>query len=575
MRYLLKYLKGYRKELFLGPLFKLLEAVFEVLVPFVMAGIIDNGINHNDVDYIIKFGLLLLLFAFFGLLSALTCQYFAAKCAYGFGAELKSAIYKKINTFSDKELDKFGTSALATRINNDANLAQTGVNMFIRLGMRAPFLIIGSIVMAFLLDAELALIFVIIAPIISFILYKILHFTLPRYKNNQKLVENLSDKVGENISGIRVIRAFSRQRQESEKFSNMSDDLAKNIITAEKVSSLLNPASTLIMNIGTALIIIIAGHRIFSGSMLQGELTAFVNYMTQISLALVVFANLIVTFTKAGAAASRIEEVLKTDTQMQYGSETSEKSSENVPFIEFRNVSFKYPGAGDDSIENISFKIYKGETIGIIGGTGSGKSTILNLIMRYYDATSGEILINGRDIRTYEKGFITKMTGYVPQKSVLFSGTIADNMRFREPDISKDGIKKCLENACALDFVCDMRDGIESPVLQEGRNFSGGQRQRLCIARAMAGSPKLLILDDSMSALDFATDLHLRQNLANNFKDCTIIIVSQRTVSLQDAKNILVLENGKMTGFDSPKNLITNNETYKEIYDLSVSSSMN
>lgn len=568
MGHLVKYLKNYKKQLLLGPFFKLLEAIFEVAVPFVMAGIIDNGINKNNIDYIISHCILLIVFAFAGLASACLCQYFAAVGAYGFGADLKSAMYKHINSLGSEELDKFGTSALALRINNDANLAQTGVNQFIRLGTRAPFLIIGSVVASFILDPRMALIFVITAPIIAFSLYKIMHYTIPKYSQNQRKLEKLSNETGENIAGTRIIRAFSRQNQEIKKFSNNSDNIAESVIAAEKVSSLLNPLSVIIMNIATAIIICIASQFIFKGSLKQGELTAFINYMTQISLALVVLANLIVTLTKGESSARRCAEILETEPKMRYGNVKESKSKDGVPFIEFRNVSFAYPNASENSLDNISFKIFKGESMGIIGGTGSGKSTVLSLILREYDVSSGEILINGINIKDFEKGFMIKNAGFVPQKNVLFSGSIAENMRFRKKNASENEIKKALYEACALNFVERLPNGIESIVTEGGKNFSGGQRQRLCIARAMMGDSNLLMLDDSMSALDFATDLELRRHLSEDFPEKSVIIVSQRAVSLSSCNKVLVLENGKQTGFDSPEKLLEKNDEYREIYNL-------
>lgn len=571
MKCVFKYLKNYKKELILGPLFKLLEALFELIVPLVMAKIIDIGIGNADKAYILKSGLVLIILAIFGLLSAFTCQYFAAKCAYGFGTELRSALYKHINSFSHSEIDRFGTSALTTRITNDSNLVQTGVNMFIRLAIRVPFLIIGAMVMAFSLDFKMALIFVVIVPLIVLVLYLIMNYTVKRYGRNQKQLDELSKKVNENLEGTRVIRAFTRQNEEIENFNLKTQKYADNVIEVQRVSSLLSPLSTLIMNIGIAVVIVLGGFRINSGSLTQGELTAFINYMTQISLALVVLANLVITFTKAIASAKRIEEIFDCKSSLEEGKTLFEDNKNNsVPIIEFDNVSFSYPGSSEHSISNISFKIFKGQTIGIIGGTGSGKTTLLNLISHYYDATEGNVLINGKNIQEFSSESLRDNIGIVPQKSILFNGTIEENLKYRKKDASEKELIQALKTSQSYDFVMKTAKGLDAPVSQGGSNFSGGQKQRLAIARAIVGKPEIIIFDDSMSALDYATDYELRKAIANDCIGSTVIIISQRATSLKNADMILVMENGYCTSSGTHNELLEKSKTYREIYNSQI-----
>lgn len=567
MKNVFKFLKNYKCELILGPFFKLLEAVFELIVPVVMAKIIDNGIGNNDKTYIYSHCAILILLGILGLCSALICQYFAAKCAYGFGADLRSSLYRHINSFSHAELDKFSTSALTTRITNDTSLVQTGVNMFIRLAVRAPFLIIGAIIMSFMINWEMALVFLVLVPVISFVLYKVMKFTVPGYQKNQGKIDNLSKKVNENLEGTRVIRAFARQNEEINSFRCSAGEYEKSVVAVQKISSLLSPVSTLIMNIGIGFIIVFGGYRINIGNLTQGELTAFINYMTQISLALVVLANLIITFTKAVASARRIGVILEEKSSLENGIIKDIEYRKDIPVLKFENVSFTYPGAGAESVKDLSFSVYKGQTIGIIGGTGSGKTTILNLICRYYDAEKGKIFFCGRDVREYDIAAVRGRIGIVPQKSILFNGTIAENLRFRKKDASEKEITDALKTAQAYQFVSSMPDGINSVVAQGGKNLSGGQRQRLAIARALVGKPDIIILDDSMSALDYATDHALRKSIAKDCGNCTVIIISQRATSLINADNIAVMENGECTAFDNHENLLKSSRTYREIYN--------
>lgn len=564
-----RFLKNHRKELVLGPFFKLLEAIFELIVPIVMSKIIDNGIKNNDAEYVLKMSGLMVLLGICGLGFALTCQYLAAKCAYGFGAELRNALYRHINKFSHAEIDKFGTSSLTTRLTNDTNQAQQGVNMFIRLAVRVPFLIIGAAVMAMTLDFKLAVIFLIAAPIISAIIFFVMKKTVPMYKKIQKNLDHISLLTRENLEGVRVIRAFSRQEEEKQEFDSASRTLSENAVSAGKVSAILNPVTFTVMNLAIVAILWFGGIRVNIGDLTQGEITAFVNYMTQILLALVVLANLVVIFTKAASSCSRINEIFDTEPSIVSGSQTS--FDFKGPVIEFNNISFTYPGAGDTSLKNISFSLNKGETLGIIGGTGSGKSTLANLIPRFYDVTSGEISIFGSNIKNYDTVQLRKMIGTVPQKAVLFSGTIADNLRWRKPDASEEEMTAALKAAQAWEFVSKMPDGLETVISQGGKNLSGGQRQRLTIARAVIGTPPIIILDDSMSALDYATDLSLRKAIAQNLSDCAVIMISQRATTLKNADKILVLDDGDPSGFGTHEELLENSDVYREIYNSQMS----
>ena len=488
-----RFLKHYKKELILGPFFKLLEAIFELAVPLVMAQIIDKGIGNNDSDYVWKMSGLIVVLGICGLGFALTCQFFAAKCAYGFGTELRDALYKHINKFSHAEIDRFGTSSLITRITNDTVLAQNGVNMFIRLAVRAPFLIVGAAVMSMTLDLMLSIIFLIAAPIITLIIVCVMKKTVPMYKKIQKGLDKISLLTRENLDGVRVIRAFSKQEEEKKELINESGRLSDNAVIAGKISAILNPVTFMIMNLGIVAILWFGGIRVDTGYLTQGEITAFVNYMTQILLALVVLANLVIIFTKAASSASRINEVFDTQPSMTDGSDT--KFDFSSPAVEFENVSFSYPDAGDLSLNNISFTLKKGEILGIIGGTGSGKSTLANLVPRFYDITSGNIKIFGNDIKKYSMEELRKLIGIVPQRAALFSGTIADNMRWGKPDATDQEIISALKIAQAWEFVSKLTDGIKTNISQGGKNLSGGQRQRLTIARALVGNPPVVILD--------------------------------------------------------------------------------
>ena len=564
MKKLLKYLKNYKKELIFGPFFKLLEAIFELIVPVVMAKIIDNGIGNNDSGYIFRMCGLIVLLGICGLAFALTCQYLAAKCAYGFGTELRSALYEHINKLSYSGIDKVGTSSLVNRLTNDSNTVQNGVNMFIRLAVRAPFLVIGAAVMAVMIDVKLSLIFFVVAPLISLVIFFIMRKTVPMYKRTQQKLDRAAMLTRENLEGTRVIRAFSRQKEEMKEFREAVDEIADCSIAVGKISAILNPVAFMVMNLGIVAVIWGGGLRIDSGSLTQGELTAFTNYMTQILLALVVLANLIVIFTKAFASANRISEIF--DILPEESGEITEinKNSENI--LEFRNVSFAYEQSGDESLSDISFTLKRGQMLGIIGGTGSGKSTLASLIPCFYKVTSGAVLFAGEDVNNYAPDVLRRNIGYVPQKAVLFSGSVRENMKWRAENASDEEITAALKTAQAWGFISQKTDVLDTRVVQGGKNFSGGQRQRLSIARALVGKPDLIILDDSTSALDYATDLALRKALKEDMTGTSVIMISQRTTSLKDADKIIVMDDGKAVGIGTHEELLSSCEVYQEIY---------
>jgi len=571
MKRVLIYLKSYKKQLILGPFFKLLEAVFELIVPVVMANIIDNGIGNNDKGYILKMGGVMVILGVCGLLFALICQYFASQCAYGFGTDLRKALYEHINSLSYSGIDKLGTSTLINRITNDTNSVQTGVNMFIRLAFRAPFLVIGAIVASMLIDLKLSIAFLIITPVISFIIYAVMSRTIPLYKKTQQKLDRTATLTRENLEGTRVIRAFSRQNDEIKAFNQACSDLSDNAILAGKISSILNPVTFMVMNLGIVAIIYFGGIRVDSGSITQGELTAFINYMTQILLALVVLANLIVTFTKAIASANRISEVFECKNDTVSGNLKSiDDSTENS--IEFENVSFRYSGAGDNSLENITFKIRRGGMLGVIGGTGSGKSTLASLIPGFYYADSGNVKIFGHDIKEYDSEYLRKLVGNVPQKAVLFTGTVRENMQLADENASDEEIIKALKIAQAWEFVEKLPRKLDTVISQGGKNLSGGQKQRIAIARAFIGNPKIVILDDSTSALDYATDLAFRKTIKDNLRDTTVIMISQRATSLKDADNIVVMDDGRTAGIGTHEKLLESCDIYREIYNSQLSS---
>ncbi len=569
MSRLLIYLKNYKKELVLGPFFKLLEAIFELIVPIVMAKIIDKGIGGNDTGYILRMSGLLVVLGICGLGFALTCQFLAARCAYGFGTELRRDLYKHINSLSYSGIDKVGTSSLVNRLTNDTNTVQNGVNMFIRLAVRAPFLVLGAAVMAVMIDIRLSLIFFFVAPVISVIIFLIMKKTVPMYKKNQQKLDRAAMLTAENIEGTRVIRAFSRQQEEIDEFKEAVDDIAECSVAVGKISSVLNPVAFMVMNLGIVAILWFGGIRIDSGSLSQGELTAFTNYMTQILLALVVLANLVIIFTKAFASANRIKEIFDILPEEKGNITSPDENCDTI--IEFRNVSFAYPTAGDQSLTEISFSLKKGQMLGIIGGTGSGKSTLASLIPCFYRATKGDVYISGVNVKDFDPDSLRRMIGYVPQKSILFSGSVRENMKWRNENASDEDIISALKTAQAWDFVSSKPDGLNTLVSQGGKNFSGGQKQRLSIARALVGKPDIIILDDSTSALDYATDLSLRKALKEDLESSTVVMISQRTTSLKEADLIIVMDDGEAVGMGTHDNLLENCSVYREIYQSQIS----
>lgn len=562
-----RYLAYYKKECIIGPLCKLFEAILELLVPLVMAGIIDNGVRNGDTAYIWRMGGMLVILATVGLCSALVCQYLASKASQGVGTRLRRDLFLHINKLSHAELDKLGTPSLITRITYDTNQVQQSVAMAIRLLTRAPFIVIGSMVMAMTINLEMSIIFFIAAILIAVTLYLIMTKSIPIFEKMQKKLDKISLICRENLSGNRVIRAFSKQKNEKKRIDDSTEDLAKTSIRVSILSALLSPVTYIITNAAIILIIWFGAQNVNAGSgMLSGDIIALVNYMTQILLAMIVVANLVVLLTKASASAARLNEVFETQPSVcESTTENIEISeSESTPKIEFDNVNFTY-GTGDDELEDISFKIKRGQTVGLIGGTGCGKSTLVNLIPRFYDATQGTVSVDGRNVKDYPFLQLRSQIGIVPQQSILFKGTIRDNMKWQNENATDEDIIKALKIAQAYEFVSKLNKGLDSFVEQGGKNFSGGQRQRLCIARALTGSAKLLILDDSFSALDFATDAALRKALRENTKDMTVIIVTQRCSTIKNADLILVLDDGRLVGKGQHDELFESCETYREI----------
>lgn len=552
-------------QVILGPAFKLIEAIFELIVPLVMAQIIDVGIEKKDTDYVWKMGIVLILLGVFGLCFTLVCQYMASKASQGFGTVMRRELFHHINTLSHSELDELGTSSLITRLTSDINQLQVAVAMLIRLVVRAPFLVIGATIMAFTIDVKLALIFVIVIPLVALVMWLVTTKTIPFYKNIQKKLDKTSLITRENLGGARAVRAFAKQDYEQKRFADNADDIEKTAVRAGKISALLSPMNAVILNLAIVAIIWFGGFSVNVGDLTQGEVIALVNYLNQILLALVVVANLVVIFTKSAASAARVNEVLETKPSVTEKESEEFEADEKSPAVRFDNIFLSYHENSDYALENISFTVEKGQTIGIIGGTGSGKSSLINLIPRFYDATKGCVEINGTDIKKYPLKKLRKMIGIVPQKAVLFSGTLRDNMKFGGEDISDEKIHKALEIAQATDFADKLPDGLDSIILQGGKNLSGGQKQRLTIARALACSPSILILDDSASALDFATDSKLRTAIKENCGDMTVFIISQRANTVKGADKIVVLNDGKIEGIGTHKELLKSCEEYCQI----------
>ncbi|MBS5883531.1 ABC transporter ATP-binding protein [Clostridium sp.] len=563
---LIHFMKDYKKEAILGPIFKLIEAILELFVPIVMAKIIDVGVRNSDITYIFKMGGILILLGASGLGFALICQYYASIASQGVGTSIRSTLFKHINNLSHTEIDKIGTPTLITRLTNDINQIQNGVAMMIRLGSRAPFIIIGSTIMAIALDLKLSIIFIITTPLIALVIYFVMSKSLPLYKIIQNKLDHISLITRENLEGTRVIKAFSKEESEKLRFKDASNDLSDTSINVGKISALLNPITYIIMNLSIVAILWFGGIRVNSGSLTQGEVIAFVNYITQILLALIVFAQLIVTLTKASTSANRVSEILEIKSTIVEKENIKINSSKSeASFIEFKNVFFSYADSNEYSLSNISLTINKNETIGIIGGTGSGKSTLVNLIPRFYDATKGQVLINGTDVKDYTLKRLRSMIGIVPQKAVLFKGTLLENLKWGKKDATIDVIETALEISQSSSFVQAFPKKYDTNILQGGKNLSGGQKQRLTIARALVSNPEILILDDSSSALDFATDSNLRKALKEKVKNTTVIMVTQRASSIKNADKIIVLDNGEIVGIGNHDYLINNCEVYKEI----------
>ncbi|WP_077610634.1 ABC transporter ATP-binding protein [Clostridium sp. Marseille-P2415] len=565
MKKLLKYLKNYKLESVLGPLFKLLEASFELLVPLVMAQVIDVGIRSQNAPYILKMGGCLVLLGIIGLVCSITAQYFAAKAATGFGTSLRNDLFAHINRLSYREIDVFGTATLITRMTSDANQVQSGVNLFLRLFLRSPFIVFGAMIMAFTINVRAAMVFVVAIPILSAVVFGIMLISMPFYKKVQKQLDKVLLAARENLGGVRVIRAFNRQEDEIRRFDEENGRLVRFQVFVGKISALMNPLTYVIINLGIIVLIRTGAGQVQNGMITQGEVVALVNYMSQILVELVKLANLIITISKALACANRIKFVFEQEPGIVETARTAVKEEAGAPKVEFDHMYFTYEGAKAAALSDISFRAMKGETVGIIGGTGSGKSTLVNLIPRFYDVTDGGLRVGGSDVREYPLGQLREMVGMVPQKAVLFKGTLRENMQWGKKNATDEEIYRALDIAQAGDFVQEKGEGLEFMIQAGGKNLSGGQRQRLTIARALVKSPQILIMDDSASALDFATDARLRKAIKEGTRDMTVFIVSQRASTIKNADLIVVLDDGQMAGCGTHKELLTSCEVYREI----------
>lgn len=586
MKKLLVYLKDYKKESVLGPLFKLLEASFELIVPLVMAAIIDTGVAAGDRPYIMKMCLVLVLLAVIGLTCSITAQYFAAKAAVGCATGLRHALFAHIESLSFSEMDKVGTSTLITRMTSDVNQVQNGVNLVLRLFLRSPFIVFGAMIMAFTIDVKAALVFVVTIPLLSVVVFGIMLISIPLYKKVQAALDGVLGITRENLTGSRVIRAFNKQEDEIEEFANRNDALTKIQLYVGKISALMNPLTYIIVNGAIVALVWTGAIRVDAGIITQGEVVALVNYMSQILVELVKLANLIININKSVACGNRIETVLemqpsiphevKTDAKevVETENETVAKnmiksvvSAEKTAAVAFSHVGLTYAGAGEEALTDIDFRAERGQTIGIIGGTGSGKSSVVNLIPRFYEVTAGSVTVDGKDVRDYDLDTLRDKIGVVQQKAVLFKGTIRENMRWGNPEATEEEMWEALTIAQAKEFVEAKEGGLDYAIEQGGKNLSGGQRQRLTIARALVKKPEILILDDSASALDFATDAALRTAIAGMKEQMTVFIVSQRAASIQHANQIVVLDDGAVVGLGTHEELLGSCEVYQEIYD--------
>ena len=577
------YIKEYRKECVLGPLFKLLEACFDLTVPLVMAGIIDNGITGSDKGYVLRFGGVLVLLAIVGLTCSITAQYFAAKAAVGFAANVRHALFAHIESLSFAEMDTIGTSTLITRMTSDINQMQSGVNMALRLFLRSPFIVFGAAIMAFTIDVKAALIFVVVIPLLAIVVYGIMFASMPLYKKVQAELDKVLGRTRQNLTGVRVIRAFNKEKNERENFNAENEELTRLQMLVGRISALTNPVTYIMINAALVVLLWVGAVRINAGSLTQGQVVALINYMSQILVELIKLANTIVLSTKAIACANRVSSVFDIKSSLENGdteenddtnravegkSEMIDDTSCSSKGVEvcFNHVSMKYAGASEESLTDIDFVAEAGSTIGVIGGTGSGKSSLVNLIPRFYDVSFGEVLVDGKDVRQYNLTELREKIGVVLQKAVLFHGTIRENICWGNNDASDEEIMEALKSAQALEVVEGKEGKLDYMIEQGGRNLSGGQRQRLTIARALVRKPSVLILDDSASALDFATDAKLRKSLKELDYNPTVFIVSQRTSSIQHADVILVLDDGKLAGKGTHEELVKNCEVYREIY---------
>lgn len=558
----IKMLGKYKKEAVLSPLFKLLEALFELFVPIVVASLIDIGIGNADKGYAVKMFFLLVLLAVIGLCFSITAQYFAAKAAVGVGTRLRSVLFKKIQSLSFSELDNIGTSTMITRMTSDVNQVQSGINMFLRLFMRSPFIVFGAMIMAFTIDFQAALVFVCAIPVLAVVVFAIMLISIPLYKKSQSRLDKVTGKTRENLTGARVIRAFCREEREIDEFKDLNSQLTAAQKYVGKISALMNPVTFVIINVAIVVLIWVGAIRVEQGVLTQGAVVALYNYMSQILVELIKLANLIITMTKSVACCNRVTAVLETSSTLQH---TDNDTIETENCIDFVNVALTYQGAGGESLTDINFSIKPGETVGIIGGTGSGKSSLVNLIPHFYDCTRGGVYVDGKNVKSYSPTELRDKIGIVLQKAVLFKGTIRDNLLWGNKNATEQQLVQALEIAQAADVVASKKNGLDEVIEQGGKNLSGGQKQRLTIARALVKQPEILILDDSASALDYATDARLRKAV-KGLKNTTVIIVSQRTSSIMSADKIIVMDDGKIVGIGTHSQLLDSCSIYQEIY---------
>ena len=565
MKQLIKYLRKYKLESVLGPLFKMLEASFELFVPLIMARMIDVGIKNRDTSYILKMGGVLVLLGLVGLVCSLTAQYFAAKAAVGFGTALRNDLFAHINHLSYSDQDRMGTATLITRMTSDVNQVQSGLNLALRLLLRSPFIVFGAMIMAFTVNVPAAMVFVAAIPALSVVVFGIMTVSMPLYKKVQKQLDQVTLATRENLAGVRVIRAFNRQQYEMARFDEANDQLVKLQVFVGKISALMNPVTYVMINLAIVAVIWISGKQVESGIITQGETVALVNYMSQILVELIKLANLIISISKALACAGRINAVFAEESSIVDPVGAVPVDTDGPAKIKFNHVFFSYQQAREDSLSDLDFSILKGQTVGIIGGTGSGKTSLVNLIARFYDVREGAVLVDGVDVRSYPLAGLREKIGMVPQKAVLFQGTLRENMQWGKKDATDEEIYQALAVAQAKEFVDGKEQGLELYIGQNGKNLSGGQRQRLTIARALVRQPEILIMDDSASALDFATDARLRQAIRENTADMTVLIVSQRASSLKAADQIIVMDDGKIAGCGTHEELMASCEVYREI----------